>query len=349
MKQGKSLTDLAAEVERQSISKNDYLAESGEITMHPFNSTIDIDNNVMAMTNHCHKQVASWSGIGTRYYQKMLADNQTLLAGNVNHWLHHKDNAKKTRMVRELDGSARAFLSDRYLRLDNDVVTKTCLEVMSQIEGIQIKSCDITNNKLYMKAVFPKTEAEVKLNDPVQCGVVITNSEIGTGSFQISPLIYRLVCLNGMVSPTKEDGVRRNHLGSKINSDTIKYSSDTIELMAQATLAECKDAIKTFSSPEYFDKHVQKMALAADSIKSVNPEKTVELLAKQLAFTEDERSSVLEAFIRDQDYSQYGAMNAVTNAANNMLSYDRASDFEVMGSSVLNLNSSQWQKVALAA
>ena len=48
-------------------------------------------------------------------------------------------------------------------------------------------------------AAMIRTKGEPGTGDIVQAGVVISNSETGLGAVCIQPLIYRLVCSNGMV------------------------------------------------------------------------------------------------------------------------------------------------------
>ena len=52
------------------------------------------------------------------------------LATNVNEWFHNKP---ERRMIRTLDGQARAFLSDRYRRLDNYDLASTVLPILIEI------------------------------------------------------------------------------------------------------------------------------------------------------------------------------------------------------------------------
>jgi hypothetical protein len=42
-------------------------------------------------------------------------------------------------------------------------------------------------------------------------------------------------------------------------------------------------------------------------------------------------------------------LNAVTNLANDTESYDRATELEFLGGQVLDLNPSQWERIAVAA
>ena len=74
------------------------------------------NNHTFGISELAHQQIASRLQIPYRYYQKMQEQQPALLQENVNTWLH---DAPERRMIRTLDGSMRAFLSDRYRRLDN--------------------------------------------------------------------------------------------------------------------------------------------------------------------------------------------------------------------------------------
>lgn len=353
MKTGKSLQELARTLERNAEAKVDMVADTRDITMTAETNALALTDQEFAPTDHCHNQIAQWSGIGRRYYQKMKDDSPALLAGNVNHWLHKESDAGTRRMVRSLDGKARAFLSDHFLRLDNEHVAEATFRALEGVADIQTLSCEITERKLYMKFAFPRTEREVEVGDAVQSGVIVTNSEIGGGSFQVYPFIYRLICLNGMVSMKRTgDGYRRTHRGARIQNDGVVYQQDTIEAAAQAALLECRDAVTTFANEKYFDRYVVETLRAAAATRDVDrPARAVETLAKAkgFSFTETEQESVLERFIRGGDYSKWGMLNAVTNLANDVDDYDRASELEVLGGKVLDLSPSQWETIALAA
>jgi hypothetical protein len=101
-------------------------------------------------------------------------------------------------MLRTLDGSMRAFLSDRYRRLDNYDLASAVLPVLKEMgEGLKIVSTELTESKMYIKVINERLELEVKQGDVVQAGMVISNSEVGMGSLKVEPLIYRLICTNG--------------------------------------------------------------------------------------------------------------------------------------------------------
>jgi hypothetical protein len=79
----------------------------------------------------------------------MQAEAPELLARNVNHWFAAKP---AQRMVRTLDGGARAFLSSRYARIDNLEVAETVLPVLGQMAdrhgGMEIVSTEVTEHRL---------------------------------------------------------------------------------------------------------------------------------------------------------------------------------------------------------
>jgi hypothetical protein len=351
MKTGKSLSELAMQLERDADLKHDYVAETTAMFMTTDTAELLIPSEDVASrpTDHCHRQIATYTGIGTKYYEKMRQDSPELLAGNVNHWLHKEQEKQPRRMIRTMDGNARAFLSDHYLRVDNEHVAEVALTVFNDVPELEVVSCDVTDTKLYIKAVFPRTEAEVKVGDSVQSGVVVSNSEIGTGRFRVDPFWYRLWCLNGCASMQTEKGFSRIHRGAKIQNDGIVYQQDTVEAAAQALLLQCRDAVTQFADPGYFSGFVDKLKESTETMKLERPVQAVEKLAKTIGLTKDEGESVLERLIREGDYTKYGMLNAVTNLANDVESYDRATELEYAGGLVLDLPRTQWERIAEAA
>ena len=76
--------------------------------------------------------------------------------------------------------------------------------------------------------------------------------------------------------------------------------------------------------------------------------KAVEALSNRLSLTQDEQSSVLRHLIEGGDLSQYGLINAVTRTAEDAKSYDRATELEMAGATVLDLKPTEWRDLALA-
>ena len=285
MKLGKNLQELAATLERNAEAKRDYVADTRELHMTPNENNLVLNTGDLphrenlSPTDHCHNQIATYTGIGTRYYKKMLEESPALLAGNVNHWFSEETEKPQRRMVRTMDGVARAFLSDHFLRVDNEHIAEVALTVFQDIPDLTIESCDVTDKKLYIKATFPRTEREVQVGDPVQSGVIVSNGEIGNGSAVVDPFVKRLICLNGMAAVRRQKGFKRIHRGPRIENDGVVYQQDTINAVVEATLLEIRDAVTTFADPKWFDDFVQKLKAATETKRIEKPVEAANVIA----------------------------------------------------------------------
>src|SRR4029450_6320367 len=163
----------------------------------------------------CHEQLSAYLGIPKPYYDRMCTQLPVLLAQNINAWFRHQP---QRRLLRTLDKGARAFLSDRYRPLDHHDLAEAVLPVLAETPGVEIVSCEVTERRLYIQAVNHRVEGEVALGDVVQAGVAIANSEVGDGALRIEPLVYRLVCRNGMIAA--DHALRRLHTGGRLQGRT---------------------------------------------------------------------------------------------------------------------------------
>ncbi len=343
MKQGKTLQELASELQRQSEKKLDIVSDTREIFMNDDLSISVGETNIFTPTKHCHQQIGTFLDIPKKYYDRMLSEDNRLLTDNVNAWMHKK---QSRRMIRTLDGNARAFLSDRYRRIDNDIIAEMSLNTLLNMPGIStdnVVSTEITERKLYLKVIFSHIRGEIKVGDTVESGIVISNSEIGLGGFQVAPFVHRLVCLNGMT--VNDASINKRHLGSRLSAG-IAYQDDTVKADDKALMLELRDTIMASASQVQFDKYVEKMREATEGEKITKPVEAVEILSKNFGFNETEKTSILENLIKDQDYSKWGMVNAVTAIANDHPDYDRATEIESIGGRVLDLNRSQWREIA---
>ncbi len=77
-------------------------------------------------------------------------------------------------------------------------------------------------------------------------------------------------------------------------------------------------------------------------------EEVVEVTAKRFALNDGERSSVLKHLIRGDDMTQWGLANAITRAAQDVESYDRATELESLGGTIVELPQATWKVLATA-
>ena len=153
------------------------------------------------ITSLAQRQLAEKLKIPFACFERMRAGHPDLLDRNVNTWLHTEGDR---RMIRTLDGQVRAVLSDRYRRLDDFDLAESVLPILQRPEGARFESVELTDTKMYLKVITPGVEFEVAPGDIVQAGIVITNSEVGCGTLSVQPLLYRLVCKNGLIASDRK-------------------------------------------------------------------------------------------------------------------------------------------------
>jgi len=165
MKSGLTIVEMAQQIERQSKLKQDYLLDTRRLQVEPFGSQLylhtfdDHDDPLvepLEINQIAHRQIGTHLKIPAAYYDRMLSDYPELLAENVNSWFQREPTQ---RMVRTLDGTVRAFLSNRYRRIDNLDIAEIVLPVIQQMEDAYFESCQITDSRMYIKVVNKRLEA----------------------------------------------------------------------------------------------------------------------------------------------------------------------------------------------
>lgn len=357
MYQGKTLMELAEEVQRQSETKKDLVADTGLMRLDTDGETLKLeDQGEYRLTDLAHRQIGTRLKIPAKYYDRIRTSYPDLLAENVNTLFQAEP---EKRMVRTLDGRARAFLSNRYHRIDNDIVLAKAVETLqSSGLALQVASAEVTERRLYLKVTFPQIETEIstsrQVGDVVRSGIMVSNSEVGLGSYSVAPFIERLVCLNGMV--VNDLGNRRAHVGRATGGDDDAvyelYQDDTLQADDQALLLKMRDIINGAMSQDKFRQIVARMEAAAGDRIEGNPVKTVEILSNRIGLTETEASKVLTNLIQGADLSRWGLLNAVTAMSQDtsvVATYDRATELEAEGGRILQLDPKAWTELAQAA
>lgn len=342
MKQGRTLEELGRELERQRQARKDLVADTRKMAFstEDGSSAMNIDVNgekqQYGLSELAHQQIASRLQIPYRYYQKMQKEQPQLLDENVNTWFRY---APERRMVRIMDGSVRAFLSDRYRRLDNLELCSAVLPVIHEMNGVEIASCEVTPSHMYLKVINRKMKAEVALGDVVQAGFVISNSEVGLGSLRVEPLVYRLVCRNGLIA--KDFMQKKYHVGKQVTGGDEAYelySEETLMQDDRAFFMKVQDTVRCAVDEAKFMLTVNKMKEAMDIPLGKDPVQEVEELADRFMLTQNERGDVLRQLFIGGDNSRYGLMNAVTAAARIASDYERATELERIGGEILSLS-----------
>ena len=329
MKKGHDVKEMINSINEDTKNKRDYLVDMKSIKVetnnfvYPSISSDHLSHGSFVLTDHSLNQLCGKLEIGTQYLRKCLPVSQELVAHNLNFWIQNSEKEKEL-MLRTYDmepvNEARALCSNRYKRLDNDMVANHSLNKLMDL-GLNIKYSHYDRDTLNITAVNPKLEGEVTKGDVVQSGVTITNSEIGSGSLMIQPFIYRLVCTNGMVAPRYLNRFYSRHVGKIIIDLTKDDQWVTI-------IDKMQKQIDLISSNDVWNESFNGLVKATK--ESINSHQIVELAKKQ-GVTESERAQIFERlnhYVGDTfTTTKYDLANAITNLGNDEDKSDQRSRF----------------------
>jgi hypothetical protein len=362
MLKGRTLQELLNEVERQEAGKHDIVVPTKNLEAVGNGAlTIQVKGeNAYGVRPIAHTQIAAHLGIQKTYYDKCLADSPELLAVNINHWLQKSED---NRLLRTLDGNIRAFPSDSYRPLENIDLLHAVLPKL--IKGnTEIVSCQITETKLYIKAVDKSVLAELpagsKFGDgahtivktrEVHPAITITNSEVSLGALSVQTGLYDGFCTN--LAFFGERSLRKYHVGKRheIAGEQLYalLSDKTKELTDKAVWAQVGDVVEGALDKAKFDSLIEKVKGSQEQKIEGDVIKVVNFAAKKFAINEDEKSHVLRHLIEGGDLSRFGLYNAVTRTAEDLQDYDRASEFERLGGDIIDLKPGEWEVLSKAA
>lgn len=335
--------------------------ENGELIVNNYNNNDSLskllnevgvksessDKLILGCLPILHQNLSDKLDIPRKYYNRIQGLTDTsLIDTNVSYWLKNmKGNIFLRTFVNKdkNEGFARAILSDRYNVIDNFDVLFATLEAV-KASGLNLKiednGCDLTESKMYIRFVAPDVEINAPellknykspkgnggVGDGIITGFVITNSELGQGSFSISPRAVVLKCQNGMVF--KNDAFGKIHLGSKMEQySQIDWSEETKRKNYELIMAQVKDAVKQFTSEDFLRKKISELNEYSE-VELTHPIETVKNVSKFLNITEEKEKSILDFFMRGGDFTAMGVSQALTFYAHETKDADEAHDLE---------------------
>ena len=344
---------MMQELDRQNRAKKDFIAPGAGMRLQDDGRTFEVrhassgDREMFDTTGLFHRQVATALGIPAKYYDVMQKEKPGLLAENVNAWFGDRDNNYMVRSLTDERGqTARALLSDRYRRIDNLEVAGAVLPLFAGSDQYEVHSAEVTDSKLYLKILNKRLEMEVVPGDIVQAGVMISNSEVGLGAVSVQPLVYRLVCTNGMC--VQDFGERKMHVGraaKSIEESLEIYSDATREAEDRAFLLKLRDVAMAAIEESRFAQIVGKLRESTRIPMTGRVQDVVELTGKEYGLGQTEQDSILKYLIQGGDLSKYGLSNAITRASQDIESYDRATVLEGIGWQVATMPDAIWREV----
>ena len=374
MKTGKSIVELAQQLQDIRDNSKDFIVPTEKLSVKvippmqgdvnneatPFaRPVIEFTNgkrNQFELNPWSNKQLAQYAEIPQGYYDRIQRENPFLFADNVNHGLKkaatdasqaHKSEA---RMIRTYGNTVRALVSNKYRRLDCVDLLETVFPLMIE-NGLEVMSSEITDRRMYIQAVSQRITSEVKVGDKVQYGLVISSSDVGAGSVRVEPLVYRLVCTNGMISNA---AIRKFHIGRSQGDDDVyeMLTEDTQNLTDRAFWAQVKDIVTASMRGDIFEKQVDRLRIAAnEKIQNFDIPQVIELASKHVGVTNEGLKHSMVSYLANgadgAGLTKWGLANAFTYAAGlDEINYDDAIDLQRAGSKIIDLPARAWHTIS---
>lgn len=342
MKSGSHLSDIIRRVDTLASQARDYLAPARSMRLvADQQASLILDDGTGAqpfgLTDLVHDQLSILTGIPQVYYRRMQKTQPDLLRHNVNTWLQASE---QRHLIRTLRAPARplvrAIVSDRFRPLDHQQLLGAVLPTL-HAQGVKVLSSELTDSRLYVKAVNERLHGEVRVGETVMAGIVIQNSEVGLGALTIQPLIYTLRCTNGLI--LEDTSLRRHHVGRRHDAgDAILHllSDEARAADDRAFFLRVRDVTRSVLDEALFRQRVRSLAKVAEQpLPQGEEEQVIEVTAKRYHLAEAEGVGILAHLRAGGDFSHWGLSSAITRYAQDVISYDRSTELERIGGQVL--------------
>lgn len=204
------LSELKRQIAQDDAGKWDLIVPKDRLALSQGRLTLpeehlDEHPECLTLSPWATAQVCQRLGIPVDYYRKL---SRSLRDANVNHWLWRQDaelddegnprpEGSQSWLLRCKAQAVRAVLSDRYRPLDNADLIGTLIPILE--DRFEVRGIALTPESFHLRLVDPRLAREVLPNDRLMVGVHVANSETGRRSVTVDALVWRLVCLNGMV------------------------------------------------------------------------------------------------------------------------------------------------------
>ena len=139
-----------------------------------------------------------------------------------------------------------AVVSDRYAPLDQEDLlgcVRDALVKHDALNQVRVRSY-ATGMTDVLRLVFPSDTAAVKVGDVTALGIDVSTSSFGRSAVHVSSLLWRLVCTNGMRSPSSMGRFSFRHVGDTQRlRDGISEAIPTALLHAGGVMDRWKAAV----------------------------------------------------------------------------------------------------------
>lgn len=277
------------------------------------------------LTAAAQTQLLQRLGMPVTYFKRAGRARLGLYRDHFHYWAQQ---ARGDVVFRTWDGVAHGVVTPRYTRLDHSRLARSLLDMVAHTT-IETSLFHVSPGFFQVRLVFPETRRRVGnlgngMPDNFMGAVDICNSETGSRAFSISSLLLRLVCTNGLWSPTREAVYTCRHVGDQ--ADLEQIVAEQVREKSQRSLD---------------------LALSLHGQRDHEVPKTdqvLESLAEEWGLSQAmvEQLKVIQA---SHEPNGAGVINTITRAARSLENPDARLDLEARAGGLLEMRAQDWARL----
>jgi len=341
-----SLDRVLDELNRDAEHKKDFFVETsnliarndGRITLKNTNEVYsengtpekNLDGVVFDTTDWADNQLLSRLGMPAAYFRKAKEADPELFAQHFNYWTNVNEDRIRLRTKMFTDQALiRGAVSTKYAPLDNVQVGEIMEKILRENkDDFEINDFYLDDRRFHLRLSYPTLTKNLRTlpdgnPDYSRIGTDIVNSEVGAASFNLTALLWRLICSNGLRGWGRDWTFVQRH----IHLRPIEFQSRVAEAMVKSLDA----------SQDLLDEY-QKM----QEQQIENPFNAIKRLAEEGDFSSKFTDVVKEQY--EGDNTAYGVVNAFTRAARELPNEQRL-DAEKFAGKLIRFPASKWKQV----
>lgn len=289
--------------------------------------------HLIPLREHGFRQLCARINAPPRYIRKLPAKLQI---ANVNWGLSRTP--EKAATLRLADGQARAIVSDRYAALDDEVVLEVLRQTLhsaGMLSDVRVRAIS-TGITTAMRLTFPTGDDSLtrKVGDVVECGLDFLNGEVGNRVVSLTPVLWRLVCLNGMRRGERklDEQLRLRHIGAPERLEQAFRDAVPVALQSSAEIRQRMDKAVDRLLDDVLSEFdgLRSFGLSAGEARNVGRQVMAE---REVALPEDKKQW-RDVLAEVEGVTVFDVANGITRHAQNY-STDRRLDLEEAGAKYL--------------
>lgn len=335
-----SYDDVIEKTQNAIDNREDVMVKAGQISCTVVNDVMQFttaDGRSFTPTDHCLEQFSIRTKVPSSSVMRELRKldgydehDADLMARIGNNALRRIDTDKEFRLRTYTDGTARAFVTDKYAPIDNRWYLETLREFLPDARFSHWKGDEDT---IYGNLLIPDSVIDYGQDDDTDYGgmVSVGNCEIGKRRITQTPSLFRAICMNGCIwGQTKGKDISRVHRG-KIDLDKLKIMvAENIEFQ----LSILPDGIRKF------------LDTRAESMDNANAKGVIAAVASDFKLSKKQATETLEQYLAHEthEHNKFGIINAITRAGQ---VFDNESwvRLDEIGGLLMDTSASRWTNI----